>query len=301
MDWKRRAICYAALGASVLASCVLGAQQPNPFGSSMQPGPNGFLSTPGQNMSGMHIYLWAGLKSHGQGQHDYPQWLADWSKLLTEHGAVVDGAFHPPSVADLEHADVLVIYKGDAAYLGGDSKPAIEAFVKRGGGIVSLHDSLCGPDPTYFASLVGGAKHHGETNYTLDAPIPYTIVDKTDPIMEGMSGFTLLDEAFFKMTWADNPKMHVLATTVIAGTPSAGDHKGEVAPQIWTYEHTLPGGQPARAFVWMQGHIYANFSNYQIQRMLLRGIAWAGKHPVNELVEYKATAAPPRPITPIKP
>jgi type 1 glutamine amidotransferase len=242
----------------------------------------------------MHVYLWGGLKSHGEGQHDYPQWLADWSKILTEHGAVVDGAFHPPSAADLEHTDVLVIYKGDAAYLGDYSKPAIEAFVKRGGGIVSLHDSLCGPDPAYFASLVGGAKHHGEVNYTLDAPVPYTIMDKADPIMEGMSDFMLWDEAFFKMTWADNPKIHLLATTVIAGTPSAGTHKGEIVPQIWTYEHTLPGGQPARAFVWMQGHIYANFSNYQIRQMLLRGIAWAGKHPVNELVDYKAPAQPPR-------
>src|SRR5271156_3552243 len=45
-----------------------------------------------QNPEGMHIYIWTGLKSHFPGQHDYPQFLADWSKLLTEHGAVVDGA-----------------------------------------------------------------------------------------------------------------------------------------------------------------------------------------------------------------
>jgi type 1 glutamine amidotransferase len=77
---------------------------------------------------------------------------------------------------------------------------------------------------------------------------------------------------------------------VIPGTPSAGKHKGEVVPQIWTYEHTLPGGQPARAFVWMQGHTYANFANPQIQAMLLRGIAWAGKKPVDELVDYKPPA-----------
>src|SRR5437764_12947621 len=96
-----------------------------------QGGRGGVPTPPGQNRNGMHIYLWAGLKSHLQGQHDYPQWLADWSKLLTEHGAVVDGAFHPPTAAELEHTDVLVIYKGDAAYLGGDSKPAMEAFVKR--------------------------------------------------------------------------------------------------------------------------------------------------------------------------
>src|SRR5271157_4179836 len=146
--------------------------------------PQGPPSVPGQNPYGVHIYIWAGLKSHQAGQHDYPQFLADWSKLLTEHGAIVDGALHPPSSADLEHTDVVVIYKGDAAYLSDGEKATLETFVKRGGGLVSFHDSLCGPDPAYFATLVGGAKKHGEVNYTLDAPVPYTIVDKADPIMK---------------------------------------------------------------------------------------------------------------------
>ena len=82
-------------------------------------------------------------------------------------------------------------------------------------------------------------------NYTLGADIPYTIVDKSNPIMAGMTDITIFDEAFYNMTWAKDPAMHVLATAVIPGTPSAGKHKGEVVPQIWTYEHTLPGGQPA--------------------------------------------------------
>ena len=256
-----------------------------------QPG-RGAPAPQGQNRNGMHVYIWAGLKSHGEGQHDYPQFLADWSKLLTERGAVVDGALHAPSAADLEHTDVVVIYKGDAAYVSDADKAALEAYVKRGGGLVSLHDSLCGPDPAYFASLVGGAKKHGEVNYTLDAPIPYTVVDKANPIMKEMTDMTIQDEAFFTLTMAKDPGIHTLATAVIAGTPSAGTHKGEVVPEIWTYEHTLPGGQPARAFVWMQGHTYANFANPQIQRTLLRGIAWAGKKPVDELVDY---VAPPRP------
>ncbi|MEO7145050.1 MAG: ThuA domain-containing protein [Bryobacteraceae bacterium] len=244
----------------------------------------------GQNPNGMHIYIWAGLKSHSPGLHDYPQFLADWSKILTEHRAVVDGALHPPSSADLEHTDVIVIYKGDAGYLSEGEKATLEAFVKRGGGLVNFHDSLCGPDPAYLATLLGGAKKHGEVNFTLDAPIHYTVVDKSNPIMADMSDITIFDEAFFKMTWA-NPAIHVLATTKIPPTRSAGEHKGEVVPQIWTYEHTLPGGQPARAFVWMQGHTYANFANYQIQRTLLRGIAWAGNKPVDDLVNY---VAPPR-------
>jgi type 1 glutamine amidotransferase len=100
------------------------------------------------------------------------------------------------------------------------------------------------------------------------------------------------------MTWAKNPAIHVLVTAEIAPTRSAGEHKGEVVPQMWTYEHTVAGGQPARAFAWMQGHNYANFSNYQIQRTLLRGIAWAAKRPVDELVNYVAPPRPTRPPTP---
>lgn len=246
---------------------------------------------PGQNVSGMHVYIRAGLKTHLVGQHDYPQFLADWSKLLTAKGAVVDGALHGPSADDLARTDVLVIYKGDAGFMTGDERAAINAYVKRGGGIVILHDAECGPDPQEMAALVGGAKKHGERNYTLEASVPYTIVDRADPIMAGMTDLTLTDEAFFKMTWAKNPAPHILATAIVADTPSAAGHVGEVAPQIWTYEHTVPGGRPARAFVWMQGHIYTNFAQPQVQAMLLRGIAWAGHRPVDELVAYRP--APP--------
>jgi len=268
------AMAQSASGASSSASA---AQAPPPWD---------------QNPNGMRIYIWAGLKSHFAGQHDYPQFLADWSKLLTEHGAIVDGALHAPTAADLAHTDVVVIYKGDAGYLSGEEKAALQAYIHRGGGLVSLHDSLCGPDPAHFASLVGGAKKHGEVNYTLGAPIPYTIVEPGNPIMKGMTNIVLYDEAFYDLTWAHDPGVNVLVTAVIPGTPSAGAHKGEVVPQIWTYEHVLEGGQPARAFVWMQGHEYANFSNYQIQQMLLRGIAWAGRQPVDALVDYVPPARP---------
>jgi hypothetical protein len=188
----------------------------------------------GQNPKGMHVYIWTGLKSHGEGKHDYPQFLADWSKVLTEHGAVVDGALHAPSSADLEHIDVVLLYKGDAGFLTDNTKAALDAFVKRGGGFVSIHDSLCGPDPEYFANLVGGGKKHGEVNYTLETDVQYKVADKGHPIMKDMSDLTIPDEAFFKMTWTKTGTLHVLANNEISPTPSAGDHKGEIVPQMWT-------------------------------------------------------------------
>jgi type 1 glutamine amidotransferase len=241
----------------------------------------------GQNPNGMHIYIRAGLKSHGEGQHDYPQLLADWSKVLTNRGAVVDGALHFPTAAELATTDVVVMYKGDAGYMTDEEKANLDAYVKRGGGLVSFHDTLCGPDPQYFSTIVGGAKKHGETNFS-SGEMKYTIVDKADPIMQGMSDFSINDEAFMLMTWADNPKIHVLATVPMPPSQSAGTHVGEVVPQIWTYEHTVPGGQPSRAFVWMQGHTYANFTNPQIQPMILRGIAWAAKKPIDSLMTEQA-------------
>src|SRR5205085_8878866 len=118
-----------------------------------------------QNPNGMHIYIRAGLKTHGEGQHDYPQLLADWSKILTDRGAIVDGSLHSPTAQELEKTDVVVIYKGDAEfYMSEKDKADLEAFVKRGGGIVSFHDTLCAKDPQYWADwYTGGAKLHGET------------------------------------------------------------------------------------------------------------------------------------------
>src|SRR5260370_12094506 len=178
-------------------------------------GANGAPLPPGQNVKGVHVYIWGGLKSHAPGFHDYPQFLADWSKYLTERGAVVDGALHFPGKADLEHTDVVVIYKGDAGFMPDSEKVVLDEYVKRGGGLVSIHDSLCGPDPAYFATLVGGGKKHGEVNFTLEAPVPYTVMDKSNPIMKDMSDFTVSDEAFFLMTWAKNPDVHVLPNAVI--------------------------------------------------------------------------------------
>jgi type 1 glutamine amidotransferase len=239
----------------------------------------------GQNVGGMHIFLFAGLKSHGPGAHDYPYWLDTWSKLLTGRGAVVDGSLSFPSQEQLEKSDVVIIYKGDAGYMTPEQRARLQAYVKRGGGLVTFHDSLCGPDPEDMATLVGAGKKHGEVNYTWTATLDYNVVDKENPIAQGMPS-QIYDEAFFKLNFA--PGVHPILTVTMPDTPSArkGGGVGQTIPQMWTYEHTLPGGQPARAFVWMQGHMVDSLQDPAIQKVLMRGIAWAGKKPVGELTDY---------------
>jgi len=230
----------------------------------------------------LHVYIRAGLKTHGEGAHDYPQFSADWSKLLTDRGALVDGSYHFPSAQELANTDVMVMYKGDAGYMTASERAVMEDYLKRGGGLISFHDTLCGDDPEYYSTIVGGAKRHGERNFSSGA-IKYTITDKASPIMKGLSDFEIADEAFFLMTWSKSPAIKPLAT---APMPSSG----EVVPQMWTYERTIFGGQPYRAFVWMQGHTYTNFARPDIQNMILRAIAWAGHYPVETLVEGSTPA-----------
>ena len=271
------------IGVAMLAAAVsvgLAAQQPS---GQQPPVPNADAAVRAGDTRPIRVYLRVGLKSHAEGQHDYPQFIADWSKLLTDKGAIVDGSFHFPTAQELANVDVMVMYKGDAGYMTATERQVLEDYMKRGGGLVSFHDTLCGDDPEYYSMVVGGSKKHGERNFSAGT-IKYTIVDKASPIMKGMSDFQIEDEAFFRITWSKSPEIKVLAT---APMPDGG----EVVPQMWTYERTMFGGQPSRAFVWMQGHTYSNFKLPQIEAMILRGIAWAAHYPPDTLVDYKA---PPR-------
>ena len=195
---------------AALALCTsLTAQQPPATPPAAAPGapPAGRGGQQADAGDRLSVFIYAGIKTHAVGQHDYPQFLADWSKILQDRGAYVTGGLQFPAARDLAGADVLVIYKGDAGYLAGEDRAALDAFLRRGGGIISLHDALCGPEPEVFAGIVGGAKKHGEVNYTLEADVPYTIADTAHPIMQGMTNFSIKDEAFFNMTWSKTPEI----------------------------------------------------------------------------------------------
>jgi len=238
------------------------------------------------NPDGLHVYLYGGLKTHGPGAHDYPYWMDSWSKLLNEHGAVVDGSFSFPSADKLANTDVMVIYRGDAGYMSAEQRANLQEYVKGGGGLVTLHDALCGPDPTDFSSLVGGGKKHGEPNYTWTTTLDYEVADEGNPIIEGMP-MQVYDEAFFRMTFS--PDIKPILTVTMPDTPAAirGGGAGKTVPQMWTLEHTVEGGRaPARAFAWMQGHMIDSINDPAIRTVVMRGIAWAGKRPHNELTDF---------------
>jgi type 1 glutamine amidotransferase len=231
----------------------------------------------------LRIFIRAGEKTHGagdNGNHDYPAFLGSWSTILKDRGAVVDGALHFPTAEELARTDVLINFKGDGGTCSVPEKALLEGYLKRGGGIVTMHDGMCSDDAKWFAQMVGGAKQHGERNSSSGA-LRVTFVDKTHEITRGIADFDIDDEAFFLLT--TTPELHPLATSVIPSTK-------EVVPQIWTAERTLSGGKPFRSFVYMLGHSFSNWSKPEVQTLMLRGIAWAGRRPV-ELLTNPPTPA----------
>ena len=231
----------------------------------------------------LRIFIRSGPKTHGPGLHDYPRFLTEWTALLIERGAKVNGAPRFPTAGELAETDVVVIFKGDGGFVSAEERAVLEPYLRRGGGLVTLHDGMCSDDPDWFATVVGGAKKHGERNYA-PGNVRLHFVDRNHPITRGLADFAIDDEAFFLLRTA--PGLHVLAT---APLPSV--QTGEIVPQVWTYEHTLPGGQPYRSFVILQGHVYANFSVPEFRTLILRGIAWAGHHEVDSLEGGKSTTA----------
>ena len=272
------------LGAAVVLCTSVMAQQP--------PQPAAPAAVQAPQAPPLRVFIHAGLKTHAEGQHDYPQFLADWSKLLTNRGAIVDGGLHFPSARELAATDVIIIYKGDAGYLSIEDRTTLDNFLRRGGGLVSMHDALCGPEPEQFAGFVGGAKKHGEVNYTLEADVPYTDRRQGASDHAGHDGLhdqgrsvlqhDVVEDAGDSRAWRlpSWPRRRAPGRTRAKSCRRSGP----------TRRACCPGAPAFRAFVWMQGHNYVNFSEAQVQPMLLRGIAWAGKRPADAL----ATERPQR-------
>ncbi|MBI4659971.1 MAG: ThuA domain-containing protein [Verrucomicrobia bacterium] len=218
----------------------------------------------------LRVFIRAGVKTHGLGQHDHPRFLKEWAQLLAARGCQADGGMDFPTKAQLENTDVLVIFAADGMKIVGEQRAHFENFLRRGAGLVVIHDGVVSGDQHEWAKKVqGGAwRWDGETKTKwFEGEVGEYFVDTTHPITRGVSNFDWKDEIYFDLDMA--PDVHVLA--------SSFQNVFVIAPQLWTYEKTWESGRrPYRAFVSLPGHEYASFETPHYRSILLRGIAWAG-------------------------
>ncbi|MFM8358763.1 MAG: ThuA domain-containing protein, partial [Verrucomicrobiota bacterium] len=222
----------------------------------------------------LRVFIRGGVKTHGPNQHDHPRFLGDWTRLLGERGMQVSGGMQFPTADQLAATDVLVIYAANGMQITGADRTHFEGFLRRGGGVVVIHDGVVADDQhAWCKSILGGtwiwenkAPGHKQTKW-VEGDVGVYVVDPEHPITRGLSNFDWKDEVYNQMEFADG--VRVLAQSFV--------DVFNIWPQLWTYERTLEGGsRPYRAFVSLPGHEYDVFNTPHYRAVLLRGLAWAG-------------------------
>jgi len=223
----------------------------------------------------MKVVLVAGPKDHGPAEHDYPAWLMQWGQLLTAAPELdVQIAWEFPTQEQIADADVLMFFqKGSWDQERAD---AMDAFFARGGGAIYLHWAVNGSDRVEdFSKRIGLASWGGKISFR-HGPLDLQITDREHPIMRNVPDLDLLDESYWKLT-GDVGRIGLLATS---------NEDGQATPQMWTYE---PGG--GRVFVSIPGHYSWTFDDPIFRIVVLRGLAWVAREPIdrfNELVPLGA-------------
>jgi putative membrane-bound dehydrogenase-like protein len=236
----------------------------------------------------LRVFIRAGEKTHGPGQHDHPRFLKEWTALLNERGAKADGAMGFPTAEQLDATDVLVMYAADAGTISTGQRAVLDKFLKRGGGLVVIHDAVCGKDAPWFKTVVGGAWDYSHAKF-FEGDISFYYQDYNSPITKGVSNFNFDDEMYYDLDMM--PEAHVLAA--VYRPDDRNKHDGhnlpsvyDIVPQMWTYEK-----DNYRAFVAIPGHNYKSFNLPHFRAVLLRGIAWAGKRDAGLLVSKDELAS----------
>jgi putative heme-binding domain-containing protein len=225
-----------------------------------------------EELKKLNIVLIDGVQDHGPGEHDYPAWQRVWAELLAAGQQVeVSTVRDFPDKAQLEAADVLIFFQKGSFSL--QREVEFDKFLKRGGGAVFIHWAVNGDDRVGdFAKRIGLASWGSRISYR-HGPLSLKMVNRQHPILRNFDAkLELYDESYWKLT-GDMEKITLLATSVEDGQPT---------PQMWLREHDA-----GRVFVSIPGHYSWTFDDPLFRVLLLRGIAWTAKQPLdrfNELV-----------------
>jgi hypothetical protein len=214
----------------------------------------------------LRLVLVAGKKDHGKGEHDYPAWQKAWAPLFAMADKVeVATAREWPERPEFQKADAMIFFQH------GDWTPErttdIDAFLDRGGGLTYIHWAVDGRnDAPGFARRIGLASRGGNIKYR-HGPLDLSFnKDAAHPIARNFDKLHLVDESYWMLT-GDLPANRVVASAVEDKQPR---------PLFWTIEHAK-----GRVFVSIPGHYSWTFDDPLFRVLLLRGIAWTAREPVD--------------------
>jgi type 1 glutamine amidotransferase len=218
----------------------------------------------------LRICLVASKQDHGPGEHDYPAWQTNWTKLLGKAPAVtVTTAWKwPETFMDL---DAVVFYFWNHAWHTNQTHYAqLDDFLARGGGVVVLHSAtIADKQPEKLADRIGLSFQPGRSKYR-HGPLDLKIIaPPDDPITRGLPrNIHFVDESYWPMIGNTND-VRVLATTI---------EEGKDWPMIWTRERGK-----GKVFASIVGHYSWSYDDPLFRVIVLRGICWAANQPIGRL------------------
>ena len=230
------------------------------------------------------VILIAGQDSHGPGDHEF---LAGCTLLKKKLDAAMSDKIEtvlvernwPSDESIFQGADAIVIYSdGLGRHPIKDKQEFISKLMDKGVGIAMMHfacDVPPGEQGENFKKWIGG---HYETRWSINPHwVCDSILHKTHPISKSVKNFSVEDEWYFNMRWADEP----FHTEILKGIPDkktreSRGQKGKPYPHImervgkeetllWCVERKDGG----RGFGFTGGHNHENWQNDEFRKLIL--------------------------------
>ncbi len=186
-----------------------------------------------------------------------------------------------PTKDQWEKADLVVFYVQQRERWTKKHYELIDAYQKRGGGLMFLHLALLEGAGQELAQRIGlsyGVRDtgHGRTKWgVLPTPVHLTEAGTESPILEGFpADIDLVDELYWNLN--GDPQRVITMMTSQAGTqngssgpPKPEELDGKEWPIMWTKEVGR-----GKVFATILGHNYFTFNDPYFRIILLRSMAW---------------------------
>jgi putative membrane-bound dehydrogenase-like protein len=240
------------------------------------------------------VILIAGQDSHGPRDHEFLAGCTILKNKLDKtmgdkiETILIDQNKWPSDNKVFEDADAIVIYSdGLGKHPIKDKQAFIGKLMDKGVGLAMMHfacDVPKGEQGENFKKWIGG---HYETRWSTN---PHwtcdSILHKTHPISKSVKNFSVNDEWYFNMRWADEP----FHTDILKGVPDKVARSGKSSNPRGPYKHIVDAQGREETLLWCVerkdggrgfgftgGHNHENWQNDEYRKLILNAIVWLAK------------------------
>jgi type 1 glutamine amidotransferase len=238
------------------------------------------------------IVFVAGPRSHDYASHEHNAGCLLLARMLNDNMPNVHAAVYrngwPADPTAFDNADAIVLYAdGGGGNMLIPHVDEMDKLMKKGVGLACLHYALDAPKGKAGDHLLRWIGGYFETFWSVNPSWTAEFKKLPEhPITRGVRSFTILDEWYYHMRFADDMAG---VTPILTAIPPDQTRKGPDGPYsgnehvrarmgmpehvAWAYER--PGG--GRGFGFTGGHSHWNWGHDDFRKVVLNAIVWVAK------------------------